>query len=80
MSPLELSDADDALVEECIDELDAAIEKLDRFSETVLLRALAAHVGGLLRALADSGKMTQEAVAQFSASVAAELTQGDGDS
>ncbi len=77
MPPLQLSDADHALLEECIDELDAAVEKLERFPEEVLLQTLAAHFVGLTRALADSGRMTQDEVAEFSAVLATELTRRD---
>ena len=79
MSPMELTDAEDALVEECIDEIDAAIEKLERFPERVLIKALAAHLVALTRTLADSGRMTQHEVVELSAAVVAELTPGDPD-
>jgi hypothetical protein len=72
MSTLELSDSDDAWLEECIDELDATVEGLERYPEKVLLHALAAHVVGLAQALAETGSLS---LAEFREALLAELTE-----
>jgi hypothetical protein len=77
MPPPEPSAGDDALLEQCIDELDGAIEKLWRFPEIVVLYALRAHLASLARVLTERGLLTQEEVAEFSASLVSELTQSD---
>jgi len=66
---------DDALLEECLDELDVAFEKLERFPEEVLLEALAAHLIGLTHVLVERGRLTQDDVTEFSQVLVSELTQ-----
>jgi len=58
------------MLEECIDELDAAIEKLGRFPLEVILCALRAHLVSLMHALAERGRLSPEEWARFSAALA----------
>jgi len=52
-------------IEECIDELDEFIAKMDRYAPPVLAIALRAHLGELLRAMVDGHVCTREHVRQF---------------
>ena len=72
MPATDSSDRDDRMLEECIDELDAAIEKLERFPLEVILYALRAHLAGLLHALAERGRLSPEGLARFSAGLTAD--------
>ena len=64
MSPT-TEDADNGTIEECIDELDEFIGRLDRYAPPVLAFALRAHLGGLLRAMVDEQVCTREQARQF---------------
>ena len=57
--------AADALLEECLDELDAAIQKLERFPQAVLAFALRAQLEGLLQVLCERGEITPAELEEF---------------
>lgn len=59
------SDTDEALLEECIDELDAAVEKLERFPAFVLAVAMRAHLSALLNALRVNGQIGERELCDF---------------
>ncbi|HEV7986147.1 MAG TPA: hypothetical protein VGP20_08265 [Steroidobacteraceae bacterium] len=52
-------------IEECIDEIDSFIERLDRYAPPVLAFALRTHLGGLLRAMVETQVCTREQARQF---------------
>lgn len=52
-------------IEECIDQIDDFIDRLERYPPPVLAFALRAHLGGLLRAMVDQQVCTREQVRQF---------------
>jgi hypothetical protein len=52
-------------IEECVDEIDSLIERLDRYPPPVLAFALRTHLGGLLRAMVESQVCTREQARQF---------------
>jgi hypothetical protein len=52
-------------IEECIDEIDAAIGRLERFPPAVMALALRTHLGGLLRAMVEGQVCTREQARQF---------------
>jgi hypothetical protein len=52
-------------IEQCVDEIDEYIERLDRYPPPVLAFALRAHLAGLLRAMVDSHVCSREQVRQF---------------
>lgn len=53
---------DDALVEECIEELEELVMSLDRYPPSAVAVALAAYLEGLLGALLDERRCTAEEV------------------
>ena len=53
------------MLEESIDELDEAVEKLERFPEAVLAYALRVHLAGLLHVLLECGQCTPSEVKEF---------------
>ncbi len=55
----------DALLEECLDELSAAVDKLERFPGAVLALALRAHLQGLLQVLEERGETTESEIEEF---------------
>lgn len=59
------SERDQTLLEECIDELDAAIESLERFPAPVLAFALRVHLAALLHALELSGQIADQELDEF---------------
>ena len=65
------------LVEECIDELDAAVERLDRFPAVVLAFAMRAHLAGLLHALRISGQIGNRELQEFLSRLRAETENAD---
>jgi hypothetical protein len=65
----------DAPLEECIDELDVAIENLKRFPQAVLAFAMRVHLAALLRAMADAGELGQPEIREFLTGLEAELLQ-----
>lgn len=64
MSLIEDSD-DDALVEECIEELDELVMSLDRFPPTAVAVAMSTYLEGLLGALVDERQCTAEEVREL---------------
>lgn len=68
-----LNAQDDALLEECIDELDAAIEPLARFPLIVLACSLRAHLAGLLRAMAEGSRLESPQIEEFLRELSADV-------
>jgi len=58
-------EASEGTIEQCVDELDAFIEGLERFAAPVLAYALRTHLGGLLRAMVETQMCTREHARQF---------------
>ena len=58
-------DYEHGTIEECIDEIDQFIERLDRFPPPVLAFALRSHLSGLLRAMVEGQVCTREQARQF---------------
>jgi hypothetical protein len=58
-------ESSDGSIEECVDEIDDFIERLDCYAPPVLAYALRAHLAGLLRAMVDGHVCTREHVRQF---------------
>jgi hypothetical protein len=63
--PSDPADANNGTIEECIDEIDEFIERLDRYPPPVLAFAMRAHLGSLLRAMVDGHVCTREHARQF---------------
>jgi predicted transcriptional regulator len=61
MSPTDEKD-DDALVEECIEELDELVMALDRYPPAAVAVAIATYLEGLLGALLDERQCTADEV------------------
>jgi hypothetical protein len=59
------AETDEALLEECIDELDAAVEKLGRFPVFVLALAMRAHLAALLNAMRVGGQIGEQELRDF---------------
>jgi hypothetical protein len=57
---------------ECADELNDFVASLERYPDTVLAFALAAHLGALLEALRIQGEWSAEEVAEFLRELASE--------
>ena len=55
----------DGTIEECVDELDAFVDTLTRFSEPVLALALRIHLAALLSALLESHRLTKAQARDF---------------
>ena len=56
---------DDALVEECIEELDGLFMALDRYAPTAVAVAIATYLEGLLGALLDERQCTADEVREL---------------
>ncbi len=78
MSEQSPTDVDESL-EECIDELDAAIESLQRFPAEVLAFALRAHLAALLRSMLEAGLLGGPPLADFLSGLEAEVRQSEAD-
>lgn len=78
MSAME-SEADETLLEECIDELGAAVERLDRFPAFVLAFAMRAHLSALLHAMRVSGQIGDRELRDFVSGVHPEADDPAGD-
>ncbi|HEX5460859.1 MAG TPA: hypothetical protein VFX20_12900 [Steroidobacteraceae bacterium] len=61
MSLIDDSDGD-AVVEECIEELDELVMSLDRFAPAAVAVAMGTYLEGLLGALLDDGQCTADEV------------------
>jgi hypothetical protein len=64
MSLIEESD-DDAIVEECIEELDELVMSLDRYPPAAVAVALGTHLEGLLGALLDERQCTADEIREL---------------
>ena len=59
------SETDETLLEECIDEVDAAVERLGRFPVFVLALAMRVHLATLLNAMRVGGQIGEQALRDF---------------
>ena len=59
------SGTEEALLEECVEELDAAVERLDRFPVFVLALAMRVHLAALLDAMRVSGQIGEQELRDF---------------
>jgi hypothetical protein len=57
--------ADDAMVEECIEELDELVMSLDRYPPAAVAVAIGTYLEGLLGALLDEGQCTADEVREL---------------
>jgi hypothetical protein len=64
MSPTDESD-DDAVVEECIEELDELVMALDRYPPSAVAVAIATYLEGLFGALLDERQCTADEVREL---------------
>ena len=64
MSPIDESD-DDALVEECIEELDELVMALDRYPPTAVAVAMGTYLEGLLGALLEERQCTADEIREL---------------
>jgi hypothetical protein len=67
----------DAMIEECVDELDELIDSLQRFPETVLAFALRVHLGSLLRVLLENDLCTRAQARTFLSDLQEEVLRVD---
>ncbi|HXR90086.1 MAG TPA: hypothetical protein VN750_07365 [Steroidobacteraceae bacterium] len=72
-------EADEGLLEECIDELDALIERLDRFPAFVLALALRVHLNALLNAMKVDDQIGDRELRAFVAGVHPDPDDAFGD-
>lgn len=63
--PLTEESDDDALIEECIEELDELVMSLDRYPPAAVAVALGTYLEGLLGALVDERHCTAEEVREL---------------
>ncbi len=64
MSPTS-EQANGGTIEECIDEVDEFVRRLERYAPPVIAFALRAHLAELLRAMVESQVCTREHARQF---------------
>lgn len=64
MSLIDESD-DDAVLEECIQELDELLMSLDRYPPTAVAVAMGTYLEGLLGALLDEGQCTADEIREL---------------
>jgi len=74
MSPTDEAD-DDALVEECIEELDELVMALDRYPPAAVAVAIGTYFEGLLGALLDERQCTADEVRQLLREIEAGVLQ-----
>ena len=74
MSPTDETN-DDALVEECIEELDELVMALDRYSLAAVAVAIGTYLEGLLGALLDERQCTVDEVRQLLREIEAGVLQ-----
>ena len=77
MSLIEESD-DDALVEECIEELEELVMTLDRYPPAAVAVALGTYLEGLLGALLDEHQCTAEEVQELLREIESGVLQPQG--
>ncbi len=63
--PARSEDTGSGSIEECIDDIDALIGRLNRYPPAVIAFALRTHLGGLLRALVESQVCSREQAREF---------------
>ena len=71
------SAGDQVLLEECIDELDAAVARLERFPVVVLAFALRVHLAALLQALKVSGQIGDRELQKFLSGLRTDAERAD---
>src|ERR1700689_5467960 len=67
-----------AALEQCVDEIDDAIETLERYPESVIAMALRIHLGALLRAMVDDQLCSLQEVREFLATLEQEAIGAAG--
>ena len=77
MSLIEESD-DDAVVEECIEELDDLVMSLDRYPPTAVAVAIGIYLEGLLGALLDERQCTPDEVRELLREIESGVLQPQG--
>ena len=77
MSQIDESD-DDAVIEECIEELDDLIMSLDRYPPSAVAVALSTYLEGLLGALLDEHQCTAEEVRDLLREIESGVLQPQG--
>lgn len=77
MSQIDESD-DDAVIEECIEELDDLIMSLDRYPPSAVAVALGTYLEGLLGALLDEHQCTAEEVRDLLREIESGVLQPQG--
>jgi hypothetical protein len=77
MSLIEESD-DDAVVEECIEELDELVMSLDRYPPTAVAVAIGTYFEGLLGALLDERQCTPDEVRELLREIESGVLQPQG--
>lgn len=75
MSLIHESD-DDALAEECIEELDELVMSLDRYPTTTVAVALGTFLEGLLGALLDEGQCTADEIRELLREIESGVLEG----
>lgn len=78
MSPTDESD-DEAVVEECIEELDELVSALDRYTPNAVAVAIATYLEGLLGALLDERQCTADEVRELLREIESGVLQPQGD-
>ena len=78
MSQIEESDDDDAMVEECIEELDELVMSLDRYPPAAVAVAIGTYLEGLLGALLDERQCTADEVRQLLREIESGVLQPQG--
>lgn len=78
MSQTEESDDDDAIVEECIEELEELVMALDRYPPAAVAVAIATYLEGLLGALVDERQCTADEVRELLREIESEILQPQG--
>ena len=79
MSPSDESD-DEAVVEECIEELDELFMALDRYPPTAVAVAIGTYLEGLLGALLDERQCTVDEVRELLREIESGVLQPQGSS
>jgi hypothetical protein len=79
MPPIDGSD-DDAVVEECIEELDELVMALDRYPPAAVAVAIGTYLEGLLGALLDERQCTADEVRELLRDIESGVLQAQGPS
>lgn len=78
MPVIDESDNDDAVIEECIEELDELVMALDRYPPSAVAVAIGTYLEGLLGALLDEHQCTAEEVRDLLREIESGVLQPQG--